>query len=110
MLQKIRNFIIAHLPYLEFLDYRLIDEKMRGEALEAYKELVQVMGLTKNYVPFDPQRSCLICHGSFIHQRVALMHRMVGGLNGRAVAGQRLHQNVKSETRYNHAMCEEVVD
>jgi len=36
-----RNFIIAHLPYLEFLDYRLIDEKMRGEALEAYKELVQ---------------------------------------------------------------------
>ena len=38
-----RNFIIAHLPHLEFLDYRLIDEKMRGEALEAYKELVQVM-------------------------------------------------------------------
>jgi len=39
--EEYRNFVIAHMPHLEFLDYRLIDERMRAEALEAYKELVQ---------------------------------------------------------------------
>ena len=39
---------------MEFLDYRLIDEKMRGEALEAYKELVQVK-------PFDYEYGALQC-------------------------------------------------
>lgn len=39
--EEYRNFVVAHLPYLEFLDYRLIDEKMKAEADDAYHDIVQ---------------------------------------------------------------------